>query len=71
VEEAPEGGYTAPALGLSIYTEADSWDELKTAVQDAVQYVRILALMNLDPRPQSTDSILYPSFRKFDQTMPS
>ena len=37
VEEAPEGGYTAQALGHSIYTEADSWDELKRAVRDAVQ----------------------------------
>lgn len=37
VEEAPEGGYTAKALGHSIYTEADTWEELKAAVQDAVQ----------------------------------
>ena len=37
VEEAPEGGYTARALGESIFTEADSWDELKTAVLDAVR----------------------------------
>ena len=37
VEEAPEGGFTAHALGFSIYTEADTWEELKTAVQDAVQ----------------------------------
>ncbi len=37
VEEAPEGGYTARALGHSIYTEADTWEALKTAVQDAVQ----------------------------------
>jgi hypothetical protein len=36
VEEAPEGGYTAKALGHSIYTEAESWDELKAAIQDAV-----------------------------------
>ncbi len=36
VEEAPEGGYVARALGYSIYTEADTWDELKTAVRDAV-----------------------------------
>jgi hypothetical protein len=36
VEEAPEGGYIARALGYSIYTEADSWDDLKTAIQDAV-----------------------------------
>lgn len=37
VEEAPEGGYTAQALGYSIFTEADTWDELKDAVQDAVR----------------------------------
>ena len=36
VEEAPEGGYTARALGESIFTEADTWDELKLAIQDAV-----------------------------------
>jgi hypothetical protein len=36
VEEAPEGGFTARAMGYSIYTEADSWDELKAAVQDAL-----------------------------------
>ena len=36
VEEAPEGGFTARALGYSIYTEADNWDELKTAIQDAI-----------------------------------
>ena len=37
VEEAHEGGYTARALGYSIFTEADSWDELKSAVQEAVR----------------------------------
>ena len=37
VERAPEGGYTARALGYSIFTEADTWDELKTAIQDAVR----------------------------------
>jgi hypothetical protein len=37
VEPAPEGGYTAQALGHSIFTEADTWDELKIAVQDAVR----------------------------------
>jgi hypothetical protein len=36
VEEAPEGGFTARALGYSIYTEADNWNELKTAIQDAI-----------------------------------
>jgi len=37
VEEDPEGGYTAQAPGHSIYTQADTWEELKTMVQDAVQ----------------------------------
>ena len=36
VEEAPEGGYLAQALGHSIYTEADTWQGLREAVQDAV-----------------------------------
>lgn len=36
VEEAPEGGYTARALGVSIFTEADSLDELQERVRDAV-----------------------------------
>jgi len=36
VEEAPEGGFTAKALDNSIYTEADTWDELKAAIQDAI-----------------------------------
>ena len=37
VEASEEGGYTARALGESIFTEADSWDELRLAVKDAVQ----------------------------------
>ena len=37
VEDAPEGGYVAQALGHSIFTEADTWDELKQAIRDAVQ----------------------------------
>lgn len=37
VEEAPEGGYTAKALGHSICTEADSFAKLKKRVQDATQ----------------------------------
>ena len=37
IEDAPEGGYVAQALGYSIFTEADTWDELKQAVRDAVQ----------------------------------
>jgi hypothetical protein len=37
VEEAPEGGYTARALGESIFTEADTLEELHAEVRDAVQ----------------------------------
>ncbi len=36
VEQAPEGGFSARALGESIFTEADTVEELRTAVQDAV-----------------------------------
>lgn len=36
VEDSDEGGYVARALGYSIFTEADSWDELKEAIRDAV-----------------------------------
>ena len=37
VEEAPEGSFTARALVYDIFTEADSFAELKKMVQDAVQ----------------------------------
>ena len=37
VAEAPEGGYTARALGASIFTEADTLVELRQAVRDAVR----------------------------------
>lgn len=37
VEEAPEGGYTARALGEAIFTEADTLDELHEMVRDAVR----------------------------------
>ena len=36
VEEAAEGGYSARALGASIFTEADDLDSLADAVRDAV-----------------------------------
>lgn len=36
VEQAPEGGYTARALGDSIFTEADTLPELRHMVQVAV-----------------------------------
>lgn len=37
VEESPEGGYEARALGYSIYTQAETLDELKEMVRDAVR----------------------------------
>jgi hypothetical protein len=37
VEEAPEGGYTARALGASIFTEADTLADLRHRIQDAVR----------------------------------
>jgi len=36
VEEAPEGGYTARALGESVFTEADDLEELRRNVREAV-----------------------------------
>lgn len=36
VGESPEGGYEARALGHSIFTQADTVDELKEMVRDAV-----------------------------------
>ena len=37
VEEAPEGGFIARALGVSIFTEADTLADLHTQVRDAVR----------------------------------
>ena len=37
VEEAPEGGYTARALGASIFTEADDLQGLHDQLRDAVR----------------------------------
>ena len=36
VEEDPEGGYTAKALGESIFTQADDLESLRTTIRDAV-----------------------------------
>jgi hypothetical protein len=35
-QESAEGGFEARALGYSIFTQADSFDELKTMLRDAV-----------------------------------
>ena len=37
VEESPEGGFEAHALGHSIFTQADTVEELRAMVQDAVR----------------------------------
>lgn len=37
VEEDPEGGYTARALGYSIFTEAETIEKLKESVKDALR----------------------------------
>ena len=36
VIEAPEGGLTARAVGFSIFTEADTLDELRQNIREAV-----------------------------------
>ncbi|HET7118456.1 MAG TPA: hypothetical protein VFI29_18310 [Hanamia sp.] len=36
IEEAPEGGYTARALGESIFTEGETMEETKKNIRDAV-----------------------------------
>jgi predicted RNase H-like HicB family nuclease len=37
VQESPEGGFEARALGFPIFTQADTLEELKAMVQDAVR----------------------------------
>ena len=37
VEEAPEGGYTARALGESIFAEADTMEALHDQIRDAIR----------------------------------
>ena len=36
INEAPEGGYVAEALGLSIFTQGDDWENLKFNIIEAV-----------------------------------
>lgn len=36
VEEDPEGGFTARALGFSIFTQGDTMQELKDNIRDAL-----------------------------------
>ena len=37
VQDAPEGGFTARALGASIFTEADDLEKLREQVRNAVK----------------------------------
>ena len=36
VEEAPEGGYQAKALGTAIFTEGENLEELKQNIKEAI-----------------------------------
>lgn len=36
VQEDPEGGFTARALGYPVFTEADTLEDLKSQVRDAL-----------------------------------
>jgi hypothetical protein len=36
VQESPEGGYEARALGYSIFTQAETLEKLKASIRDAV-----------------------------------
>jgi predicted RNase H-like HicB family nuclease len=37
VLQESDGGYTAEALGESIFTQGDTWDELRANVREAVE----------------------------------
>jgi hypothetical protein len=37
VQDSPEGGYEARALGHAIFTQAETMDELKAMLRDAVR----------------------------------
>jgi predicted RNase H-like HicB family nuclease len=36
VEESPDGGYSARALGVSIFTQGDTLEEIRANVREAV-----------------------------------
>lgn len=37
ITQETDGGYTAESLGESIFTQANTWEELRTNVQEAVE----------------------------------
>ena len=36
IRDAEEGGFNARALGKAIFTQADSWEELKNNIREAL-----------------------------------
>ena len=53
IEEAPEGGYTARAVGASIFTQAEDPGLLQERVRDAV---RCHFDEDMAPKPVITDA---------------
>ena len=52
VQASPEGGYEANALGSSIFTQADTLDEMKTMLQDSMRcHFEPLAFASLSTGP--------------------
>lgn len=37
IEDDPDGGYNARALGYAIFTQGDTWDELVANVREAAE----------------------------------
>lgn len=37
VEDDPTGGFTAQAVGVAVFAEADTWAELQEQLRDAVR----------------------------------
>lgn len=37
IEESPEGGYSAKAMGHSIFTDAETIEEMKENIKDAIK----------------------------------
>ncbi len=50
VTQESDGGYVAECLGESIITEGDTWDQLRTNVQEAVRGFYFDAPGNLPAR---------------------
>ncbi len=51
VTEAFEGGYNARALGFSVFTQGEDWNDLKAMARDAVPKVIRLHLLREESIP--------------------